>query len=121
MLEGPNTVDALTREIERLRDGEEGGYRQEVIPTPGQFLRRLHDMDTAQRVGALEVVMEMAEAGRRCGMDLHEANLSELRQRAMGAWSVLHRISELCRDPERDGIIHVSEINDLLPDGLRRE
>lgn len=119
MPEDLNAIQTLTEEIERLRDGEEGGQVPEAIPTPGQFLKRLHELDTGHRMMALGAMIDSAEAGWRCANSLHEANLSELRQRAMNTWSILHRISEMCRDPERDGIIHVSEINELLPDGLR--
>lgn len=119
MLEDSNTVHALNKEIDRLREGEEGGYQEGVIPTSGQLLRRIHDLNGEQRIQMLDAVMHMAEAGRQCGMSLHEVNLSELRQKTMNTWSALHRISEMCRDPERDGLIHVSEIVELLPEGLR--
>jgi hypothetical protein len=112
-------VGDLKAEIERLRDGEEDGWTEGSIPSPGQFLKRLHEQDAERRIRNLEVLLEAGEAGRQCYLGQHDANLQELRQRVMGAWSALAEIAQLCRDPERDGLLHVSEVNDLLPAALR--
>lgn len=112
-------VDDLRAEIDHLRDGEEDGWTVGVIPTPGQYLKKLHDSDTERRMQSLTNMLGAAEAAHACVMGMHEENLQELRQRAMVSWSALARIASLCRDPERDGLVHVGEIVDLLPDALR--
>lgn len=117
-LDGPNRIAALEEEIQDLRSGEEDGWSEGVIPTPGQYLKRLHELDGERRVQNLTVLLGAAEAGRQCAMSLHEANLSELRQRTMTAWSALSRIGELCQG--REGLVDVGEIVDLLPEALRR-
>ena len=114
------TVADLQREIDRLRDGEEGGFIEGTIPTPGQYLRRLHTLDTEQRIQSLTRLIDAGEVAHFCTMNMHEANLQELRQSAMGTWSALSRIANLCYDPDRDGILHVSEVVELLPKGLIR-
>lgn len=113
------TTEDLKREIVDLRAGEEGGWVEGVIPTPGQYLKRLHEYDEERRMQSLATLFEAAEIGRRCAMELHDANLSELRQRVMSSWQTLAAISSLCRDPNRDGLLHVSEITELLPEALR--
>jgi hypothetical protein len=110
---------SLRSEIDELRAGEEGGWVEGILPTPGQYLKRLHDLDEERRIQSLGVLLSAAEAGRQCAMSLHEGNLHELRQRTMTSWSTLADIAALCRDPERDGVIHVSEVTELLPEALR--
>lgn len=112
-------TEELRQEVDFLREGEEGGWTPETIPTPGQYLKRLHGLDAEQRLQSLDTLIGAAEVGRQCVMSLHEANLQELRQRAMTTWSALAAIATLCRDPQRDGLVHVSEIAELLPEALR--
>lgn len=114
-----DTDAGLNDEIRKLRAGEEDGWTEGAMPTPGQYLKRLHELDEESRIRSLEVLMGAAEGGRQCVMGLHEANLQELRQRTMASWGTLSRISEMCRDADRDGLIHVNEIVDLLPEALR--
>lgn len=120
MLEDLNTVARLREEIEHLRAGEEDGATQEAFPTPGQLLRQIHDDDLATRMRRMENLLAIAEAGHSCAMNLHEANLHELRQKTMDSWGILARIARMCSDPDRDGLLHVSEVVELLPDGLIR-
>lgn len=112
-------VAGLQEEISRLRGGEEDGWSEQTIPTPGQFLKRLHELDAEQRVRKLEAVLAAATAAHFCTLNDHEGTIQELRQRVMGIWSVLVEISQLCSDPDRDGLLHVSEVVELLPEGLR--
>lgn len=119
MLETSDVIAGLRKEIDDLRHGEEAGYVPEVMPTPGQWYRRLHDMDPTRRMAMVTSLVAAAEAGHACAMARHAGELEELRSRAMRLWSTLHGISELCRDSDRDGLVHVGEIVDLLPDGLR--
>jgi hypothetical protein len=112
-------LHSLRVEIDELRAGEEGGWAENNFPTPGQYLKRLHDLDEERRIQSLGVLLNAAEAGRQCSMNLHEDNLHELRQRAMTSWSALADIAALCRDPGRDGLLHVSEVTELLPEALR--
>lgn len=114
---GLDTVAHLSSVIEHLREGEEDGYAENTLPTPGQFLRRLHGLPGEERIQVLGTVLALANAGRRCDMEMHDANLDELRQRTMTAWGALSRISAICRD--RDAV-PTKEINDLMPDALRR-
>lgn len=115
--DGLAAVAHLSSVIEHLREGEEGGHTENTLPTPGQFLRRLHELPGEERLHVLGTVLALADAGRRCDMELHDANLGELRQRTMTAWGALSRIGALCRD--RDAI-PAKEINDLMPEALRR-
>lgn len=117
-LDGPKEFAAPEEEIRHLRAGEEGGWSEGVIPTPGQYLKRLHELDGGNRIQNLTVLLGAAEAGHQCAMSLHEANLSELRQRTMTVWSALSRIGELCQG--REGLVDVRGIVDLLPEALRR-
>jgi hypothetical protein len=112
-------MDDPLAEIARLRDGEEDGWTEAAWPRPGQYLKRLHELDSEQRIQSLANLLGAAEAAHACLVGMHQENLQELRQRAMNSWSALTRIAGLCRDPERDGLIHVSEIVELLPPALR--
>ena len=114
-----NEVAGLKEEVARLRGGEEDGYHESRIPTPGQLLKRIHDLDPQERIERLDALIATAEAAHHCHLNMHEANLQELRQRVMNTWSALAAISSLCRAPDRDGLIHVSEITELLPEALR--
>lgn len=120
MLEHPNTPVDPREEIQRLRAGEEEGATEGVLPTPGQLLRQIHDDDLPTRMRRLEGLLAAVQDGHACAMNLHEANLQELRQKTMDQWGILARIARMCSDPDRDGLLHVSEITELLPEGLVR-
>lgn len=120
MPENPNDPKALQEAIDWMRAGEEGGYVDHSVPTPGQFYQRLHELDPEARLRRISALFGAAEVGRSCVVSLHEENLAELRQRAMDSWNVLAALGRMCSDPERDGLVHVSEIVELLPLALRR-
>ena len=77
MLEDLNTVHKLTKEIERLRAGEVGGEVEGAVPTPGQFWRKMLDLDKDKRLQALEAVLETASRGVTCTLMLHEDDLNQ--------------------------------------------
>lgn len=84
MLEDLNTVHGLTKEIERLRAGEDSSRPQEGVSlSAGQWWNRLLDMDETARIGRLEVLLQLAEKGQSCDMQAHEENLADLRQYAV--------------------------------------
>lgn len=120
MPEDLNDVTALREAIAWMREGEEGGYQEGTVPTPGQLYQQLHEAEPVERMARIEGLLNAAEAGRQCAMSLHGQNLEELRQRVMDSWNIFAALGRVCSDPARDGLVHVSEINELLPEALRR-
>lgn len=120
-LENPHSPQ---EEIRWLRAGEEEDHIEGAVPTPGQFLKRLHDLDEKRRIEHLGRFLMSAQIAHNCTMSMHEANLEELRQRAMESWSTLSRIANLCYSPHgqdhEDRMIRASDIIELLPKGLQR-
>lgn len=77
MLEDLNTVHGLTKEIERLRAGEEKNHTPEMKPTAGQAWNRLLDSTPEKRIDQLRSLMESSDAGIKCHMEIHDVELNE--------------------------------------------
>lgn len=93
-----NTVHELTKEIERLREGEEGGEVEGASPTPGQLWKRLLDLDAAKRVETIKSLIDVSQKGIQCTLMLHEDDLNrnaqeiaELR-RERSRWNTINRL-----------------------------
>jgi hypothetical protein len=98
MLEDLNTVVALKKEIEQLRAGEEGGFTPEADSTPGQLLKRIHELGPEKRLKLLNSLLQAAREGSRCTMEHHDGELADmasgmqvLSERAR-AWQTAHRL-----------------------------
>jgi len=87
MLEDLNTVHALTKEIERLREGEEPGEMEGAEPTPGQLWRKLLDMKPSKRIETLATVLEMAGKGVHCTLSLHDEDLERQHHAISSLWN----------------------------------
>lgn len=111
----------LRSELDWLRHGEEDGYTEGQVPTPGQLLKVIHSLDPEERMKRLDALIGTAEMAHRCVMSLHDSNINELRQRVMTSWSTLDRIARACQEADEAGMVPVSAITALLPDGLRRD
>lgn len=99
MLEDLNTVHGLKKEIERLRAGEEQDRTDEAVRlTPGQWWKRLLDMNEKNRMKYLSLLVERADSGVACAEQAHAENLSDLRQHAVAmtqrgqGWKRSHRL-----------------------------
>lgn len=89
MLEDLNTVHGLTKEIERLRAGEDSSPASEGVQlTPSQWWHRLLDLDETCRISRLGELLKCAEKGLACEAHMHDENLEDLRQHAV---MVTHR------------------------------
>lgn len=84
MLEDLNTVHALTKEIERLRAGEEGGQQPELKLTAGQLWGRLLDLNETRRIEMLRSLLKDADEGTRCAMEAHADDLEHRYQQVLG-------------------------------------
>lgn len=113
MLEDLNTVHGLTKEIERLRAGEEDGARPETRLTAGQLWKRLLELNEQRRIEMVRSLLESADEGSRCSMEMHDADLRVMQQRIgeladrLDTWKVPQRllirmIRELRRDQEAE-------------------
>lgn len=81
MLENLNTVHGLTQEIKRLRDGEEDGHTPEMKLTPGQLWKRLLELPRDRRIEMVRSLLESADEGARCSMEMHQSDLEYMRRR----------------------------------------
>lgn len=76
-IEDLNTVHGLTKEIERLRDGEESGATPEMKLTAGQLWGRLLELDRTRRIEMLRSLLQSADEGSKCLMDNHGVELED--------------------------------------------
>jgi hypothetical protein len=67
---------SLRQEIEKLRAGEEARGPEGVHKTPGQILRKLHELDREPRMKFLGSLLESAHQGTECGAQQHEQALA---------------------------------------------
>lgn len=98
MLEDLNTVHGLTKEIEQLRKGEEGGEVEGASPTPGQLWKRLLDLGVEKRMETIKSLIDVSQKGIECTLMLHEDDLNrnaqeidELR-RERARWNTINRL-----------------------------
>ncbi len=82
-IEDLNTVHGLTKEIERLRAGEEDGATPEVKLTAGQLWKRLLDLNGKKRIEMLRSLLESADEGSTCRMENHSYELDHLYRNAV--------------------------------------
>lgn len=75
MPEDLDTTQALRAEIDRLRAGEEKAGPENARKTPGQILRKLHELDEKSRMTFLGSVLKSARAGSDCEMQDHAGSL----------------------------------------------
>lgn len=107
MLEDLNTVHGLTKEIERLRAGEEGGATPEMKLTAGQLWKRLLDLNEKRRVEMLRSLLASADEGAACSMELHKADLDDRYRQVVelssevGRWKTSRRLITLYIDTLR--------------------
>lgn len=77
-----NTVHGLTKEIERLRAGEEDGATPEMKLTAGQLWKRLLELNPTGRIEMLRSLLQSADEGAECRMQNHEFELDDTARRA---------------------------------------
>lgn len=108
MLEDLNTVHALKKEIERLREGEEGGHTPEVKMTAGQLWMRLLDMRPPRRIEMLRSLLQDADEGAKCAREAHEDDLEYRYQqvlklsRELRQWSTARKLITIFLGTLRD-------------------
>lgn len=83
-------VAALEAELARLRAGEEDGYDERVLPTPGQWIARWNQATPEERLLVAAAAMRDGETANRCFFMAHEKRLDEARE----AWARLTRTED---------------------------
>jgi hypothetical protein len=78
-----DAVHSLTKQIERLRAGEDRSKPPEGCTlNAGQWWNRLLDLNEEGRINQLTRLLELVDDGRACRAGMHEENLADLRQYA---------------------------------------
>ena len=79
----------LYADLDRLRAGEEDGWDESIVPTPGQWIAHWNQASAARRLDAAKRIIGNQERAARCFEMNHEARLAEQVQAeaaASGAW-----------------------------------
>jgi hypothetical protein len=107
-------LDQMYDELDQLRAGEEDGWDERVVPTPGQWIWKWNRATPETRLQVIAAFMRQAGIAERCELEDHAGAVEENRH----AWQIIGRIRAL-RDDWLLMTLEPGQVRRLL-DGITR-